>query len=80
MHVPRALIAFLTGTLMCETGGVTHLCRRHPGHGRHPRSGAGASSWPHIAACGSELAVINHEREMDYGVKVPRRRDVAGRH
>jgi AcrR family transcriptional regulator len=68
VHVVRAFIAFLIGTMLREVGIVAPLAGDSPDATAAAESRLTGLGLPHIAASASELAVIDHEAEFEFGL------------
>ncbi|MFB7338233.1 TetR/AcrR family transcriptional regulator C-terminal domain-containing protein [Streptomyces adustus] len=81
VHVLRAFIAFLVGTLSREVGMAPMYAGAIPGVTATSEQELVDSGLPAVAAVAGELAVIDHEAEMEFGLELlldtVRRRAVA---
>ncbi|WP_427920707.1 TetR/AcrR family transcriptional regulator C-terminal domain-containing protein [Streptomyces sp. cg40] len=81
VHVLRAFIAFLVGTLSREVGMAPTYAGAIPGVTAMREDELVDSGLPAVAAAAGELAVIDHEAEMEFGLELlldtVRRRAVA---
>lgn len=70
VHVLRALIAFLIGTLSREVGFAPTYAGAIPGVTAMREQELVDSGLPAVAATATELAVIDHEAEMEFGLEL----------
>ncbi|MFF3376609.1 TetR/AcrR family transcriptional regulator C-terminal domain-containing protein [Streptomyces sp. NPDC002680] len=70
VHVLRAFIAFLIGTLSREVGFAPTYAGAIPGVITMREQELVDSGLPAVAAAATELAVIDHEAEMEYGLEL----------
>ncbi|MGW1621677.1 TetR/AcrR family transcriptional regulator C-terminal domain-containing protein [Streptomyces sp. NPDC002172] len=70
VHVLRAFIAFLIGTLSREVGTAPTYAGALPAVVASRRQDLVDSGFPAVAAAADELAVCDHEAEMEFGLEL----------
>lgn len=70
VHALRALIAYLIGTLLRETGSAPSFSGAIPGLVATRVADLKESGLPEVARAAQELSVIDHTEEFDYGLRL----------
>jgi hypothetical protein len=70
VHVLRAFIAFLIGTLSREVGSAPTYAAAIPGVIAMPEQELIDSGLPAVAATAAELAVCDHVAELEFGLEL----------